>query len=149
MNRQAWEMVAIVAAVSFSLHLFWENAQAPLFAGYQNFWQHLPSCLRGTAGDVAVTFLVYALVAAGRRDVGWALRGRGVDYVASGLLGAAIAVGLEWQALASGRWSYTAAMPLLPVVDVGLLPVLQMAILLPLTFWLAGRSLRRQHLAHP
>jgi len=42
---------------------------------------------------------------------------------------------LNIKALALGRWEYAAAMPIVPLLRVGLSPVLQMAVLLPLAVY--------------
>lgn len=41
---------------------------------------------------------------------------------------------IELRALAEGRWAYTAAMPLVPIIHVGLTPFLQLAILSLVTY---------------
>ena len=51
------------------------------------------------------------------------------------------AVGLEWWALETGRWEYTAAMPLIPFLHVGLTPAIQLA-LTGLLALLAGQKYR-------
>lgn len=149
MRRRPTTFLALLAGLSAGLHLIWENAQAPLFAGYQNFWQHLPLCLWGTAGDVAFTLAVYGGVAAVTRNSQWVAALRWFHLAGLAALGALVAIANERFALSTGRWAYTPAMPLLPNLAVGLTPVLQMAILLPLTLWLAGRYLRRKELTHP
>jgi hypothetical protein len=42
-----------------------------------------------------------------------------------------IALAVEWAALAAGRWSYSERMIVVPVLGVGLWPLLQMALLAP------------------
>jgi hypothetical protein len=37
------------------------------------------------------------------------------------------------------RWGYASNQPILPLVGLGILPVLQPIVLLPLTFWLTAR----------
>lgn len=59
-------------------------------------------------------------------------------------LGAAIAVVLEHAALAAEAWSYSDGMPLIPLLEVGLWPTLQLTLLVPLALWTAVR--RRQAL---
>lgn len=54
--------------------------------------------------------------------------------------GLLIGIGIEWVAINKfGRWAYTADMPLLPGLDVGLLPVLQMLLLPQVIFRVAAR----------
>jgi hypothetical protein len=95
-------------------------------------------------GDMAITFAVYGLGALAARQVGWGMTGRWNVYAAAALLGGACAVAVEWRALAVGRWSYASAMPIVPLLDVGLWPVLQLTLLTPLALWLAARWARRR-----
>jgi hypothetical protein len=90
---------------------------------------------------VAVTFAVYGVcaLAAGRCR----LAGRWNEYTAAALLGGACAVAYEWKALASGWWSYSNRMPVVPLLGVGLWPLLQLTLLVPLDFWLAKRCVSR------
>jgi hypothetical protein len=54
--------------------------------------------------------------------------------------GLVIGITIEWIAVhLLGRWMYTAWMPRVPVLAVGLVPVLQMLMLLPLIFHLVAR----------
>jgi hypothetical protein len=62
-------------------------------------------------------------------------------------VGALGAVGLEWYALASGRWSYNERMPIVPLVNVGLWPVLQMTLLPSLSALLAVSLTARRSVA--
>lgn len=100
----------------------WELVQRPLY-------EHpgpISHCLRAAAGDVAWTVSV-AVVA-----VGWSSRRHGGSFVATLVAGLfVVAVGIEWWALATGRWSYAASMP--TVAGLGLAPLVQ----LPLIGWLA------------
>jgi hypothetical protein len=121
-----------LAVIAFLLHVVWENAQAPLYAGYRSFSQHFSLCLIGTLGDVAITLAVLAFMLLIKKELT-----RPADFLALAILGLMIAVLIEQHALLVGKWSYAFVMPLLPVVKVGLAPILQMTLLLPLSFYLA------------
>ena len=54
------------------------------------------------------------------------------------------ATAVEWKALASGSWSYTDRMPIVPVLDVGLWPLVQLTLLAPAAFWIAGWWTKRR-----
>jgi hypothetical protein len=54
--------------------------------------------------------------------------------------GAAI---VERIGISAGQWSYTQRMPIVPVLDVGLWPLLQLTVLVPAALWAAMRSYRR------
>ena len=136
------KILTLVVLLSAVLHLIWENAQAPLFVGYQSFWQHFWICLQAIPGDVVVTLLIYFLVAAWHRNVRWIERIGFPELAVVSIAGAATAVGLERYALGVGRWAYAPAMPLLPGLEVGLLPVLQMAVVPALTFLFTAKLQR-------
>jgi hypothetical protein len=60
------------------------------------------------------------------------------------MTGFVMGVAIEWMAVhVLQRWTYTTHMPLVPGLDVGLVPVAQMLILPPLIFRLVARGYRR------
>ncbi len=122
-----------LAIIAFLLHLVWENAQAPLYAGYQSFSRHFPMCLMGAIGDVGITLSVLALVWIFKKDTSWIT----TDFFMLAIIGFVIAVVIEQHALLTGKWSYALAMPIIPSLKIGLVPAIQMTVLLPLSFYLA------------
>ena len=58
------------------------------------------------------------------------------------VLALGIQVVVELVALDTGAWAYNEAMPLVPLLNVGLTPLLQMPLLILPTFWLAHRVAR-------
>lgn len=125
--------ILTLIVVAFLLHLIWENAQAPLYAGYSSFGQHLPICFIGTIGDVILTLFVLAFIRLLKKD----RPQRIADFLALAIIGFIIAVAIEQHALLVGKWNYASAMPVIPWIRVGLMPIIQMTILLPLSFYLA------------
>lgn len=133
------KQILLLAFTAFMLHLIWENAQAPLFAGYVSFGQNLPICFLGTIGDVVFTLLVYLGIGLLKNDFGWIMRLNRKDIAVIAALGFLGAIAIEWRALLFGRWGYTDAMPIIPYVQVGLTPILQMTLLLPLSFYVTSK----------
>lgn len=131
--------IIFLALTAFVLHLIWENAQAPLFAGYSSFGQHLLICFLGTIGDIVFTILAYLGIGLLKNDFGWIMRLGGKDIVVIAVIGSFWAIGIEWQALLFERWGYADSMPIIPYFRVGLTPILQMIFLLPLSFYLTKR----------
>lgn len=127
--------IGLVAGIAFLLHIMWENAQAPLYQGYESFWQHLPVCSMGAIGDVGITLVFLAVLWLLKPTQRMRLEWR--DYMVLAGAGFFTAVLIEQHALLVGKWAYTEAMPLIPYFRVGLTPVVQMTVLLPLTFWIA------------
>ena len=128
-----------VAGTSLLLNLVWENLQAPLYQGYNNFWQHLPICFVASLGDVLIILVLYFVGAIIHRNIFWIAKMSRADVVLVITLGALIAVGIETWALQSGRWQYTSLMPLVSYVKIGLLPVMQLTLLPIPTFSLASK----------
>jgi len=124
---------AIGLLASFSLNLIWENAQAFLFRGYEGFAAHFWVCFIATFGDVVITAAIYGVVALVSVETNWFRRMTLGQVIFAMLLGIAIAAAIELRALASGRWAYD-GMPLIPFTGIGLVPLLQMMILPPLSF---------------
>lgn len=131
----------LIALLGFVLNLVWENAQAPLYAGYTSFTDHFLTCLRATLGDAAIVLLLsmaYTFAAKERDGMRDTKRRSALAATAIVITGIIIAILIEWHALAAGRWSY-AAMLLIPLLNVGLLPILQLALLPLATVYIAEK----------
>lgn len=127
----------VVSITSFVLHLGWEALHVPLYSGYEGLNTLLPLSVWAALGDVLYTLLAIGLVSLFKKScLRWIAQARASDFVGLAVLGFLIAVGVEYKALALGRWEYSAAMPIVPLLRVGASPVLQMTILLPLTVYL-------------
>lgn len=127
----------LLAVISFGLHIFWENLQAPLYAGFVSFSDHFLMCFRGTLGDVSISVGAFFFMILIKQTTPLQLNRR--DFIILAILGFVIAVVIEQNALLMGKWAYTSMMPLLPFLRVGLAPIAQMTILLPLSFYLAQK----------
>lgn len=127
--------IIVGLAAAYLLDLGWENLQAPLYAGYRDFFQHFSACALAAAADVGIIVALYLLLAINHLNTAWVGTIAWGDALLAALIGGAFAVLTEHSALDSGQWAY-AGMPTIPLVDVGLSPVLQLMILPPLVFWI-------------
>jgi hypothetical protein len=135
-----------LALAGFILNLVWETAQMGAYAQAVRLPWHY-SVVRHmlpTLGDVVVTFVLYGMGALAARRLRWGFDGGWQVYATMAVLGAAAAMAIESLALSSGRWGYNERMPLVPVLNVGSLPVLQLALTTPLSVWIAGWWYRRR-----
>ena len=141
-NLLWWRLGRFFAAtvlVSFVLNEIWEMAQMSAFvetAGH-SWTSALGLCTLAAVGDVGIILGIYATGALAACDLGWGLRGRWNTYATVAILGLAYAALVEHAALAAGRWSYTERMPVVSALGAGLWPLLQMALLPPLVFWIS------------
>lgn len=128
--------LAIFFGSSFLLHLLWENLQAPLYQGFASFQQHFWICLKGTVGDILFMLVIYATLAVVYRNSLWmndrATYTHPATWILTPFVGILLAVSFErWAVYVDHRWEYMEAMPLIPILQIGLTPVLQM-MLIPL-----------------
>jgi hypothetical protein len=114
----------------------WEALHIPLFTDYGDLGEPLPITIYATLGDVLYTLLAFFGVAIYKRDFLWTERARGIDYAMLAVIGLSIAVFVELKGLLMERWVYTAEMPL--ILGLGVSPLLQMTILLPLSIFISN-----------
>src|SRR4029453_2694348 len=123
-GRQLGETVAAIFVVAVMGNYPWELAQAPLYAGMASFramWGH---CFLARLGDGLLILGIFA--------TGWIALGQQMWFVHPGLQGygvmltTGLVIGgvIEWVAVhLMGRWMYTAQMPLVPGLAIGVVPV--------------------------
>ncbi len=135
-----------VLLISFALNYAWELAQMPAFTdgrlrpfrtGIRFAALH---CFVPTLGDIFVAGMTFVLGWAinGRPD--WILRlgWREILLVTLPLVLLAVTVELV-NVYVLQQWSYSRFMPIVPIIRVGLLPTVQLALLTLLTFYMVGR----------
>jgi hypothetical protein len=137
--RQLGKTVAAIFVVAILGNYPWELAQAPLYAGMASFramWWH---CFVASLGDGLLILGIFA--------TGWIALGQQMWFVHPGVQGygvmltTGLVIGgvIEWVAVhLLGRWMYTAQMPLVPGLAIGVVPVAQMLVLPPLLFRLVA-----------
>jgi hypothetical protein len=132
-----------IAFLAFLFNLGWEITQGFLYQGYVYDFQHISFCALASVADVFMIFLLYFGFSLIYRNFYWIQR---LTFLKASLLVIAGGVGAifaETKHLAAGNWVYADAMPLLPIVDVGLSPVLQFMVLPVLIYWLSFRRVRK------
>jgi hypothetical protein len=121
-----------IFGVAFLLNLVWESFHAPLFVfKEQSSWSALTACLLFCAVvDGVMMVFVYWVVALIRQDRSWFLRGKRVDKVLLALTALTLAFASEYAAVHyRNLWRYSERMPLIPIAQIGLAPMLQWVIL--------------------
>ncbi len=128
----AYLVLALIAAI---LHGTWEYLHLPLYRGYEALGTGWQIVAYATAGDIGYTLLIALVIAARKRDLSWIIGADRRDHATAAMLGFLVALFVEYKALYLHRWAYGAAMPIVPVLQVGLSPLAQMTILTPLAIW--------------
>jgi hypothetical protein len=144
-SAATWRTILLgYAPFALAANLAWEIAQLPLYT----IWAEATpgelafAVLHCTVGDlmIALNALFLALIVTRAGELAeWRLPVVGAVAVAIGL---GYTVASERLNVGLVRWTYAEAMPVVPVLDVGLAPLLQWIAVPLAAFWLLGR-LRR------
>lgn len=132
-------LAAIVFVVGVTLNYAWEMAQAPLYAPMGTFWQATWRCFEASLGDGVLVLVVLLTGTMVFRSGAWVVSGSRSRLAFSSGVGLSLAVLVELWGLHTQRWVYAASMPLVPGTAIGLVPLAQMAVLVPLTFGLTRK----------
>ncbi len=92
--------------------------------------------------DAAMIIVLYTIVALINRNWHWGRHFTKKRLLPLLFLGAVWAVGIEYyHVILNSDWAYNNSMPLIPIINIGLLPIFQMLILPALAIWLSRKSL--------
>ena len=133
-----------VAIFAFLLNYPWEFLQVPFFTEMATapHWDAVRFCTRATLGDAGIALAAFWAVAAGAPSRYWIRRPTVRQVLGFVAVGVAITVAFEWFATEVwNRWSYGEAMPIVPLLGTGLLPLLQWIVLPPLIVWFVRRQI--------
>lgn len=121
LNFRRLKSLFLIFATAFILNVFWENVHSVLYISYKSAPITEFILLRAALVDAVIITLLalpfMQLEALGRRL--WLV-------VPFGVL---ISIVIELWALQMGRWVYDVSMPIVPFLNVGLLPTIQLGIL--------------------
>ena len=146
---------ALTFPIEFSVALFalllnfpWEVLQAPLYSGMadQPFSDVIRGCAQATLGDTVIMLLSYWLVSVFAANRQWIFAPSGSQQALFMATGLSVTTVIEWLATHGNwvqSWTYSAAMPIVPIIGVGLSPLLQWIVVPVLVLWLVRRQLRR------
>jgi hypothetical protein len=145
-TARGWQAVPAlnVAIFALLLNLPWELWQVPLFREMptQEHWEGVKTCTFAVAGDAGIEVAAFWAAAFAARDRRWILaprRGIVATFVASGL---AMTIIFEWFATqVFHRWAYGDRMPLIPLIGIGIVPVVQWVVIPLLCVWFVRRQL--------
>lgn len=113
--------VVSIFIISFILNLIWENLHSFLYLGYKGGKITEFILLRATLGDaIMITLISFPFIFLNSfKKYTWII-------IPIGII---LAVSIEWYALGTGRWGYNEYMPIVPYLEVGLTPLIQLGVL--------------------
>ena len=140
-TRRLWLFLGTLAVTAFVLNWLWEMAQMKAYneMASASWIATLAPCAFAALGDVVFTFLICGFVALILQERFWQTW---EPLALAAIGGAMVATAYEWLSQYSGRWTYSDAMPIVPVLGVGLLPLLQLVLITPTAVWISASCVR-------
>lgn len=139
MNAGRTVQLLHIFALAVVINYGWELAQAPLYVGVE-FPGAIWHCFVASLGDGLLVLFIFGAVAALLGSLDWQTRPAIQKALAMVVAGLAVGFMVEWWGLhIAKRWQYAELMPIIPWTGVGAVPILQMLVLPPAVFWVAGR----------
>jgi len=133
----------IVILLSFLLNFAWELAQLPLYKDYSYDIQHIAFCALASLADVVMVLLLYLGFALLNKNPFWVQNIGFRQVFILMIIGGIGAIIAEMAHTSAGNWAYADSMPMLPIVNVGLSPVLQFMFLPVLIYYLSFYFLKK------
>ena len=141
-KKDYWRTVITIAMTAFMFNLIWEIAQGPLYGGFEYDLNHISFCALASVADMLMVLILFFAFALIYNDVFWT-GNMGIKRIGSLILvGGTGAIFAEIWHTARGDWSYAETMPMVPLAEVGLLPVLQFALLPWLVFYTSNKIIQ-------
>lgn len=120
MIRKISELIAIFI-LAFGANVVWEHLHSVLYVHYQGNEITNAILLRAALFDASVI----TLLAISMLSISFLRKRLWIAFV----VGVSFAICLEWLALATARWEYTSAMPIIPLIHTGLTPTIQLGLI--------------------
>jgi len=130
---------------AFLVNFVWEMLQMPLFdfPSQASLAQMNLACVEASVGDALMIVVAYWIVAALQKDRAWIFHPSVRSLVLFLIPG--IIMTIAFEAIATGplhRWAYAEAMPTLPGLGTGVVPLAQWLILPLIIVYVVKRQLR-------
>ncbi len=136
------KFVITITVLSFLLNFAWELIQVPLYIPSLYSLEHIAFCALASLADVIMVLLLYLGFALIFKNPLWIQHLKWKRIVIVILTGGTGAVLAEIRHLSLGTWAYADSMPIIPIINVGISPVLQFMILPLLIYFLSFYCLK-------
>lgn len=127
---------------SFLINLAWEVSHSLLYktTTEMSVAEYVPRILQASAGDIIMILFIFLGISALNKSFSWKINNK-KNILLSIIFGLIISISFEFYAQYTNRFEYNSSMPLIPLIGIGLTPVLQMVIIPLLTFFFTERIL--------
>lgn len=128
-----------IAFFAFLLNLAWEVPHSLLYKTTTEMSQpeFVPRILKASAGDIIMVLIIFLGISLYNKSLAWNLNKENI--ILSVIISAIIAIAFELYAQYTHRFEYLPSMPLIPIMNIGITPVLQMVVTPLMVFYLIER----------
>ena len=136
------ELLLVFSVFTFVFQFAWEVLQTPFYLRMpgMSHWAATLVCLKATIGDVGIALAAFAAGSWWSHKFHWT---RAPSWQAIAIfmaVGVLVTIAFEWYAVYwANRWGYSEAMPIVPVLRVGVAPILQWIVLPPVVLYFVRR----------
>ena len=130
-------LILIIYVLAFLLNFAWELVQLPLYKGASYDIQHIAFCALASVADALMVLLLYLCFALLNKKPVWFQDTGFRQVLILMIIGGIGAIIGEMAHTSAGNWAYTDSMPVLPILNIGLSPVLQFFLLPALIYYLS------------
>ena len=118
MRHERMRLFGAIFLTAVAFNFCWEIGQSPLFAPMGGWLSGMWRCFVASFGDGVIVATIAAAGSLLFRSVDWCVRPGPAGYTFTGACSVLVAMAIEIGARATGRWSYSDQMPLIPFVQV-------------------------------
>ncbi len=141
-GRKAFrKFIFITTILAFLLNFSWEVAQIPFYKATSFAAGHVAFCALASLADAIMVLLLYLGLGFIFKNPIWIKDMKWQRIVILILIGATGAILSELRHVSLGTWAYADSMLIIPIVNVGITPVLQFMILPLLVYLLSFHGL--------
>jgi len=131
--------LGLIFILAFLLNLVWENLHSYLYIHYKGAKITEIILIRAAVFDAfVISVLAIGVILTPR------IRGKLLFAIVLSVL---FAISLERFALGTDRWAYTSAMPIIPFINTGLTPTVQLALTFLITYSVIKKTARTYRLS--
>ncbi len=131
------KMVIITSLFAYIFNLGWELVHLPLYIGGSYTLRHISICALASVADVIMVLLMYLSFGLIYKNPLWVNEFTWQRKLVLILIGGVGAVLGEMRHTGESNWAYAPSMPVIPILNVGLSPVLQFMILPLIVYYLS------------
>lgn len=143
-ERAYRQFILIISGVAFFLNFIWELAQGFLYVDFKFNLNHISFCALASITDMLTTLiLLFGFALIYKNNVFWIRRMSTLKVMLLMVVGGSSTILIEMWHIGREDWIYTEKMVMLPLVDVGLSPVLQFVLLPWITFLICNKIVKK------